>query len=175
MTGFVPSTTNLNQLDEMVNLTHTITYTDLLGVSYPVTVTAVDTNATVTVSGATISGYYTDSFTNDIQYRTPTDTFVNVSKWNDINLLELDELVYYKADTTAYKEYSYVATANGESKTYVVTVTNNWTPGRDELLRYVGITKGEQVVSSITWINNTGTSVTWANTSGTTVDWINIV
>lgn len=175
MTGFLPVSTNLNQLDEQVNLTHTITYTDLLGVSYPVTVTAVDTNDTVSVSGATISGYYTNSFTHDIQYRTPNDTFVNVTKFNEINLSELDEMIYYKADTTPYKEYTYIASANGDTQTYVVTVTNNWTPGRDELLRYVGITKGEQVVSSITWINSSGASVTWVNSAGSTIDWVNIV
>jgi hypothetical protein len=175
MTGFLPSSTNLNQLDELVNLSHTITYTSLLGGSFPVTVTAVDTNQTVNVSGATISGYYSDSFVNDIQYRTPQDTFVNVPKWDEINLQELDELIYYKADTTPFKEYTYIATANGESKTYVVTVTNNWTPGRDELLRYVGITKGEQVVSAITWINSSATPVTWVNSAATTINWVNIV
>ena len=47
MVGFLPASTNLNQLDELKNLRHTITYTDLFGVSYPVTVTAVDTNSTV--------------------------------------------------------------------------------------------------------------------------------
>jgi hypothetical protein len=146
-----------------------------LGGSFPVTVTAVDTNQTVNVSGATISGYYSDSFVNDIQYRTPQDTFVNVPKWDEINLQELDELIYYKADTTPFKEYTYIATANGESKTYVVTVTNNWTPGRDELLRYVGITKGEQVVSAITWINSSATPVTWVNSAATTINWVNIV
>lgn len=175
MVGFLPAVTNLNQLDELVNLSHTITYTSLLGGSFPVTVTAVESNPTVTVAGATISGYYTDSFVNDIQYRTPSDTFVNVPRWNEINLNELDELIYYKADTTAFKEYTYIATANGESKTYVVTVTNNWTPGRDELLRYSAITKGQQVISGITWINSTGTPVTWTNSAGSTVEWVNTV
>lgn len=175
MVGFLPTSTNLNQLDELVNLSHTITYTNMLGGSSPVTITAVESNPTVTVSGATISGYYSDSFVNDIQYRTPSDTFVNVPKWDQINLNELSELIYYKADTTPFKEYTYIATAGSESKTYVVTVTNNWTPGRDELLRYSAIAKGEQVVSGITWINSTGTSVTWTNSAGSTVDWVNIV
>ena len=173
MPGFIPSNTNLNQLDELKNLSHTITYTDLLGVSYPVTVTAVDTNATVNVSGASITGYYTDSFTNDIQYRTPNDEFVNVSKWNDIDISKLDELIYYKADTTPYKEYSYIAEANGESKTYVITVTNNWTPGRDMLVRYVNATKQEAV--TITWINNTDKPVDWLNNNYDTITWVNFV
>ena len=172
MVGFLPASTNLNQLDELKNLRHTITYTDLFGVSYPVTVTAVDTNSTVSVSGATISGYYTDSFTNDIQYRTPSDTFVNVPKWQDINSNELSEMVYYKADTTAFKEYTYTATANGESKTYTIVVTNNWTYGRDMLIRYTNEVKYKSIY--ITWINSTGGAVTWTNGSSNTTDWVNL-
>ena len=173
MVGFVPSNSNLNQLDELTNLSHTITYTDLLGVSYPVTITAVDSNTTVNVSGATISGYYTDSFTNDIQYKTLPDTLTNVSKWNDIDISKLDELIYYKADTTPYKEYSYIAEANGESKTYTVTVTNNWTNGRDELLRYMKFSS-TYTVTSIVWINSTGITVIWTNSTGSTIEWVNL-
>lgn len=173
MPGFVPSNSNLNQLDEFTNLSHTITYTDLLGVSYPVTITVVDPNPTVTVSGATISGYYTESFTNDIQYKTLPTTFTNVEKFSEIDLSKFDELIYYKADTTPYKDYTYIASANGESKTYTVTVTNNWTNGRDELLRYMKLSS-TYTVTSIVWINSTGTSVTWENSSGSTVDWNNL-
>jgi hypothetical protein len=173
MPGFLPSTTSLNTLDELKNLRHTITYTDLFGVSYPVTVTAIDTNPTVTVSGATISGYYTDSFNNDIQYRTPSDSYVNVSKFDDIDINNLSEMIYYKADTTTRKVYNYTATANGETKAYTINVDNNWTFGRDMLVRYVNITKYDAVL--ITWINSTGSKVTWTNSSGKTTDWVNFL
>jgi hypothetical protein len=175
MTGFIPSSSTLNQLDELKNLSHTITYTNLLGASFPVTVTAVTSNATVNVSGATISGFYTDSFTNEIQYRTPQDTFVNISKWDEIDLNQLDEMIYYKADTTVHKDYTYTATANGETKTYTVVVTNNWTVGRDQLLYYTAITKGELTVAGISWINSTNGTISWINSSGSTINWINVV
>jgi hypothetical protein len=175
MAGFIPTTTSLNTLNELKNLSHTITYTDLLGMSYPVNVTAVDTNSTVNVSGATISGFYTDSFTNDIQYRTPDDQLINVPKWDSIDVENLDELIYYKADTTSRKVYNYTATANGETKSYTVNVDNNWTIGRDQLLYYIAISKGELEVTGINWINNTNATISWINTSGTTINWINVV
>ena len=98
---WTPASTLLLTIDEFKNFSNSITYTSLLGLSEPVTITALDQNDTVTVAGNTISGYFSDSFLNaQIQYRTFNDTFVDVSKFTDINTAEFDELIYFKPDPT---------------------------------------------------------------------------
>ncbi len=79
---FEPATTLLNTLDEFKNLSHTITYIGYIGsvgTSYPVTITALDDNDTINVSGNTISGFYSNSFDDFIHYRNKDDTFTTVN------------------------------------------------------------------------------------------------
>lgn len=116
----------------------------------------------------TITGYYSDSFENFVDYRTKQDTFVTVNNFIDINEDELYGVYHYRASDVTSKTYSYIATANNESKTYNVNVTNNWDQGRNTLLRYINKDYG-----NIIWVNLSGFSVTWVNNNNEQVTWDN--
>lgn len=142
-----PVSTSLGSVDESVSFSHSITYTDdLTLISYPVTVTANEINpATVSVSGNSISGYYTDSFDNTITYRTEDGELPVVSKFSQIPVSDLHEMVSYKASVVTSKTFSYTAVAKDGSnivatQVYTKTVTNNWTSGKNSLQEYVGYT-----------------------------------
>ena len=206
--GWEPASTQLNTVDEFNNISHTITYSETtIGIggsttTYDVVVTAIDPNGTISAAGNTISGFYSDSFTNDIQYRTQDDQFVNVKKWEEIDRSKISEVVYYKADTTTRKVYSYLARAsNGATQTYTINVDNNWSSGRDSLLNEVNYTltvtkpntgytpnvdaaDGETIQGfypgkfkeiTLTWVNNNKETVVWKNKGYTNYDWVNFV
>jgi hypothetical protein len=179
--SFLPVNTVLGVTDEFKNVSYTVTYTEttagiggLPGVTttYPVTLTAIDPNDTITVSGNTISGYYSESFVNDIQYRTPEPNhqLVNVQKFNQIDTTQLSQIIYYKADTNLSKNYQYLATANGNTQTYTVTVTNNWNSGRDQLISYAN--QPQYKLLTVTWINMNNEPIVWVNNSGLQVNWM---
>jgi len=185
--AFSPSATQLNTLYELKNLSHTITYTDTsgglgatgFGTAYPVTVTTAMPNDTITVLGNTISGYYSDSFDNEISYRTVDHQFVTVNKWEDIVMAIADgilaDVYYYKADTTTRIVYSYLATAgNGATQTYTINVDNNWTTGRNQVIKFTNLTKYQQEILTL-WINNNSDKVAWANNILDIIDWENNV
>ena len=182
---FIPSLTTLNTVNELKNISHTITYVESTGASgigggtdtfYPVTITTTMPNGTVNISGDTISGYYSDSFNNEIKYRTVDDMFVTVNKWQDIAYAiaaeSLSELYYYKADTTVRKIYSYTATANGNSQTYTINVDNDWTFGRNQLIKYTNLSSYQQNIL-VEWINNNIGKVKWLNNVLEVIDWEN--
>ena len=206
--GWEPALTQLNTVDEFNNISHTITYSETtIGIggsttTYDVVVTAIDPNGTISAAGNTISGFYSDSFTNDIQYRTQDNQFVNVRKWSEIDRSKISEVVYYKADTTRRKVYSYLARAsNGATQTYTINVDNNWSSGRDSLLNEVNYTltvtkpntgytpnvdaaDGETIQGfypgkfkeiTLTWVNNNKETVVWKNKGYTNYDWVNFV
>jgi hypothetical protein len=143
--AWVPESTNLGSVNEIASFSHTITYTDdLTMTSYPVTITANEVNpSTISIAGDTISGYYFDSFDNTITYRTPEGSFPVVTKFNQIDLDRLYEMVSYKASTVSSKTFTYTATAKDgatiiATQTYSKTVTNDWTSGKNSLQEYVG-------------------------------------
>ena len=145
--AWTPSETDLGSVNENVNISHTFTYVDDGDMTeYPVTVTAVETNpVTISVSGDSITGYYTDSFDNTITYRTESGEFPVVSKFSEIDLTQLDQMISYKASTVLSKIFTYTATAkDGDtvvaSQTYTKTVTNDWTEGKTNLQTFVGYT-----------------------------------
>ena len=145
--AWTPSETDLGSVNENVNISHTFTYVDDGDMTeYPVTVTAVETNpVTISVSGDSITGYYTDSFDNTITYRTESGDFPVVSKFSEIDLTQLDQMISYKASTVLSKIFTYTATAkDGDtvvaSQTYTKTVTNDWTEGKTNLQTFVGYT-----------------------------------
>lgn len=181
--AFLPELSVLNTLDELKNLSHTITYVETIGIgasgistSYPVTITTTMPNSTINISGNTISGYYSDSFDNEIYYRTVDDQFVMVDKWQDIVYAiasgSLSELYHYKADTRSRIVYSYTATANGNTKVYTINVDNNWTPGRNQLIKYTNLTRYQQEIL-VEWININTDKLPWVNQVIATVDWEN--
>ena len=169
---WTPASTLLLTIDEFKNFSNSITFTSALGVFEPVTITTTNQNNTVNITGNTISGYFSESFLNaQIEYRTFNDTFVNVSKFSDINITDLNELIYFKPDPTISQTYSYLATSTTSSQTYTIVVTNNWSVGRDTLLRYIA----SNLNTFITWNNSAGNIVGWTNSSGQTLNWTNIV
>ena len=113
---------------------------------YPVTITVNEVNpATISVSGNSITGYYVDSFDNVITYRTQDGQFPVVSKFNQIDLDKLYQMISYKASTVLSKTFTYTATAkDGDTvvatQTYSKTVTNDWTEGKNSLQTFVGYT-----------------------------------
>lgn len=176
--SFQPELTNLNTLDEFKNLSHRITYVlmDPLGgpgASFPVTITAVDENSTINVVGNRIFGYYSDAFDNTIYYRNKDDTFSVVKKFEEIDTETNYRGVYhYDADENRTRVYSYIASANGQTKTYTITVTNNWTNGRNSLVKFNNIPLYEETVLT-TWVNNESTSTPWINNENETINWEN--
>ena len=123
--AWTPLSTNLGSVNENVSISHTVTYVDdATMTSYPVTITATETNPnTITISGDTLSGYYQDSFNNTITYRTPEGTF----------------------PVSTSRVFTYTATAKDgattlATQTYTKTVTNDWTSGKTSLQTYVGYT-----------------------------------
>lgn len=144
-----PSETNLATVNELENLPSiSITYEedDGLGgtVTYDVTLTPQEVNPnTITITNgdpASISGYYFDSFTNELQYLKGDGTYSTTDKFEKIDESALSEMVYYKADRTFEKIFTYVATAEGGQKSYTITVQNDWTPGKNSLAEYVAKT-----------------------------------
>lgn len=170
---FLPEAINLNTVNEQQNLSHQITYVDSFGIFLPVTVVAEISNPTIIVSGNSISGSYTEAFEHFVRYRTNQDTFKEVRRFREVNLEELYGIYHYEADRTLQIIYNYTATAsNGAAKQYTITVTSNWTPGRNELIRYVNNAFYEDNIKA-TWINNSNQNVPWRVSSGSALDWEN--
>ena len=174
MAGFLPTNSLLGTLDEYINLSYTITYTDLLGVSHNVTIQPVNTNSSnpsVDVSGNKISGFFSAAFDNTIYYRNKNDSFTTVKAFEEINKDEMYGLVHYNADGTLYRLYTYTATANGVTKEYTINITNNWSIGRNNLIKYSDLDKYNSL--NIIWINNNLNRVDWITNAGQPVRWLN--
>ena len=147
---WTPSNTILGTINEEVTFSHQITYEDIdpittLSVSYPVTVVATTSIPTVNILSNIISGYYTDSFTNSIQYLNKDESTVITDKFNKIT--DLYEMISYNADTTTTKTFVYTATAKDPvtnsvvaTQVYTIIVQNDWTTGKNNLQSYVGTT-----------------------------------
>lgn len=145
--AWTPSETDLGSVNENVNISHSFTYIDDDDMTeYPVTITANETNpSTISISGNSITGYYVDSFDNVITYRTEDGQFPVVSKFSEIDLNILYQMISYKASTVLSKTFTYTATAkDGDTvvatQTYTKTVTNDWTEGKNNLQTFVGYT-----------------------------------
>jgi hypothetical protein len=147
--AWLPASSDLGSVNEIVSFSHTITYEEedpvtMTMTSYPVTITANQVNPnTISISGGTLSGYYFDSFDNTITYRTPEGSFPVVTKFNQIDISKLYEMISYKASAVSSKTFTYTATAkDGDTivatQTYSKTVTNDWTSGKNSLQEYVG-------------------------------------
>jgi hypothetical protein len=176
MVGFLPTNSQLASIDEFKNLLYTITYTELVNgieTEFPVTITSNSgsSNSTINIIGNKLSGYFSNSFNDVIYYRNINDTFTTVNSFSAINKENLYGLVYFFADGTRSRIYTYTATANGQTKEYTITVTNDWNIGRSNLIRYANIEEYE--VLGIRWINVSGSVIPWLNSAGSPVRWIN--
>ena len=135
---------NLGTYLELESFSETITAVDSeTEEDYEIEIVPRETNpSTIIITNgitASISGYYFDSFTNELQYRTSEDTFVTKKKFEQIDITKLSEMIYYKADTNRTKVFTYDLTAGGETVTYTITVQNDWTTGKNTLQEYVGL------------------------------------
>lgn len=179
---FSPLDDNLQTLDELISFTSTVTYVNVLGSSFPVTITTNMPHPTILVSGNTISGLYDGVFTgNTISYRTKQRGFATTNSWLDIDsaISSISQIYLYEADKTPEKVYVYTASANGESKTYTITVTNNWSYGIEKLQFYLNLTRQIYIPPivivggvPIRWINRERNIITWTNANGDPVGWI---
>jgi len=134
---FSPESSILNTLNEMVNFDHTITYTDSFGINHSVTISATENNPTVTIAENRIYGFYSNVFNETVYYRTKNDDLKSADYFNFINLEDLYGVYYFDVSREIQHIYTYIAKSNGESKTYSIIVRNDWTQGRDELVKYV--------------------------------------
>jgi len=170
MVGFLPVNTVLNTLNEKNSFSHTISYTDNLGVSYPVTITPSEINNTVTISGGLISGNYTNVFDETIDYRiinedSRNDEFKTVYSFNDISINNF-EIYHYNASAVTSKTYTYIAEANGQTQSYTIIVENDWSTGRNELRQKLGLSPLYAY-----WVNISNQRIKWINASGIEVNW----
>jgi|APCry1669189034_1035192.scaffolds.fasta_scaffold03162_2 hypothetical protein len=178
---FSPPNITLTTVGENQNIRHNIVYVEDTTPTYGATGVGVSTggiahrdvvitttmpNPTIKIKDNTITGYYTDPFDNTISYRTVNDTFVTVSKWQDIAMAiangVLSELYYYKADTRQRIIYKYTASWNGHSKEYQVNVDNDWMAGRNQLIKVTNLTHYQKDLL-VQWINNNSDKAPWAN------------
>jgi hypothetical protein len=179
---FLPTNATLGTHEELEEFFYAITYTNIFGTSFPVTITTSMPNTSVTVSSNTIYGFYSNVFTaNTIRYRTKTNTLEESTTWDDIETAIINnavlEIYDWSPDPTISKTYYYTAHANNESKEYNIVVLNNWDTGKNNLLYYLDRTKRVYIPefgAGIQWINNKGEVVIWINnnTADSSVTWI---
>lgn len=144
----------IDQLNEMVPFTKTISFTgdELLypGETWTVAITPSETNATVNISGGTISGYYSGAFTDySIQYLNKNNEYKTVKDWTQISGAR--EIVSYTPTMSQTKTFTYTAKATSspsgivETQSYTIVVTNNWTVGKNALQAAIAQTIAERV------------------------------
>ena len=181
---FSPVNTRLGTVDELENFSYSIVYTSPLGISSTnVVITTNMPNPTVSISGNTISGFFSEVFTsNTISYWSRARTLETTSSWTKIEeaiaVSSVLEIYDWSPDPTPSKSYYYTATAGGESQEYDILVLNNWDTGKNQLLYYIDLTRRVYVPvfgSAVRWININARTVTWINDNltNTSVTWIN--
>ena len=171
--AFNPANTLLGSVNEFENKSFTITYSGLLG-DEPVTITANQPTPNITIiSGNTISGYFSDSFENIITYRTKQDTFVEVNKFTEIDNEELYGIYHFDADSRVQIPYTFTASVpSGATQTYTIIVLHNYTPNRNQLVKYTNVEFYESFIR-VSFINSNANNVDWNNTLNQKVDWEN--
>jgi hypothetical protein len=146
-----PSLYVIDQLNELVTFTQSISYTDatLVGETWNISITPDQTNSTVIISGGTISGYYSNTFDGySIKYLDKTGKYSTVVDWNNIS--NAKEIVDYRPAMQQTKTFTYTATATSSITNTIVTqpftivVTNNWTVGKNNLKAAVAQTKANR-------------------------------
>jgi len=172
--------TELGQVDEYAPFSHSITYTNAeLGGTYSVVLSTTDSNETVYISGNNISGYYTDSFNVNINYKNTKNKFIDTNNFRKIPTEQLKEVIKYSPDLTPYRTYNYTASAIDvatkqvvETKSYTKTLNNNWDLNKNLLKQYVNSTTITDPSLFVPWINSiNAATVLWRNASNVTINW----
>ena len=157
-----PTATELGPHTELETFSHTITYEEtdpilLTTVSYSVRIIPVESlPSTVTISGATIAGYFKRVFNDTIKYKTfnkeikTAVTDPDNGAWDKVNNAEVYETLSFKADTSRSIIKHYNAEAYDPlfpntviaSKSYTINIRDlNWTTGQNLLKDLVNLTK----------------------------------
>lgn len=164
-----PANTLLGTYAEMASLSHTVQYyTETEGdpnavpptsgsrTYYSVRLIPQETNpSTISISGATISGYYRGIFNDGLTTRdrkgnitTITTLGSNASVWDAVNRSNVHEVIGFDPDMTRSRTFTYLAQAYDplspnvviSSQNYTVLCQDrNWTPGMlalKELVNY---------------------------------------
>lgn len=151
MIVWTPSESELGSINENVSFSHEFNYSVETAengiVEYDVTIVPAETNpSTISVTTNFLSGYYVDSFPISLQYMTKNKDYVNVEKFGQVNTNSLEQMIYYHANLSRTKIYTYTAFAKDISgnvvaqKVYTKTVQNDWTSGKNSLKTLVGLT-----------------------------------
>jgi hypothetical protein len=138
-----PASTNLGEITVVENFTKTISAVtnDIGDTIVSVTVIASTLNSGVTLSNGTtscsISGNYETPFTNTNWNWFSGGSYLNAQNYSNVPNA-IGNLIRYQPDSTISQVYSYlvVATSNlGQSlsKTYTITVTNDWSEGQTQI------------------------------------------
>jgi hypothetical protein len=157
--AWTPTETLLGTHAEMATFSHTIEYyTEEAGdptavppttgsiTYYSVRIIPQQTNPyTVSISGATISGYYRGIFNDGLTTRdsvgnitTITTLGSNASVWDAVNRSKVHEVIGFDPDMTRSRTFTYLAEAYNPllpntviaSQTYTILCEDkNWTPG----------------------------------------------
>ena len=183
---FEPSTSLLDTIDVLKNVDYSITYEYLdegtmETVSYPVTVIANESNSTISTANGRISGFYTDPFDITVTYLQTDNQSTTVDSFSKIDQSKLYELYNYTPNTGSQKTYTYTAIAYDTTPPtpvevartdYTIVVTNNWTYGRNQLLKYANSSRYQTQIA-VSWTNNFGKSIPMINNSGKQITWEN--
>ena len=183
---FEPSTSLLNTIDASTNVDHTITYeyVDEITsetVTYPVTIVAAENNTTISTANGRIVGYYTDPFDISVSYLNDTKQSITVDSFSEIDQNDLYELYNYAPNAVGQKTYTYTAIAYNTTPPipvevartdYTIVVTNNWTYGRNQLLKFANETRYQTQIS-VSWTNQFGQSIPMINNIGKQITWEN--
>lgn len=138
---FLPSNTLLGKHREMDELSYTITYEKLNEITgiltpYPVTLSALDIlPETINIDGNTISGFFSDSFSQSLQFLDIMGNYTTVTKFTEAE--NVDETIAFHPSMVQTRNFNILAMANNETQTYTITVLNDWTSGRDSLVALV--------------------------------------
>ena len=168
--------TSLGSYDEYKNLLYTITYTDELGTTYPVTVSTDTPHPTVNVSGNTISGYFAGLSTYKVNYINKNDQKVEVNNFNSI--VNYREVYNYEPSTQEPLTFTYTATAlDGNTaiatKQYTITLTNDWAYTKNQFLKYVRPDKYKVGGITVVWVNSSGQTIPMLDVYENPVTWEN--
>lgn len=186
---WTPADTLLTTTDEQKNLSFSISYVPEAGTPDPitgeippttpaiVTVTAVTANPTISVSGATIAGVYSESFAYNVRYIDNQRNDYSVARFNEIDPFKLYELYKYTPNMNTSVTYEYIATARDSitnavlaTQTYSIVVTQNWTTNKNLLKRYIGF-NDYFATYVVTLLNSAGEQVSFVNNLGNSVYW----
>jgi hypothetical protein len=171
--SFSPTNTLLGTVNEFQNISFTISYNSLFLSNPQVTITANQPSPNIIINNNIITGYFSDSFENIISYRTNQDTFVEVSRFTDIDTEELYGIYHFDADSRVQIPYTFTASIpSGETQTYTIIVLHNFTPNRNQLVKYTNVEFYETFLK-VSFINSNNDNVNWINTLNRTIDWEN--